>query len=84
MTTPSEPIIAQSENITQLSGIPCIYTEFKCNCEYAAANSIGGTQSGHMFVGAFRPVKKPNIEKNIVLLHGDYFTSQVSLLFPSV
>lgn len=77
------PIVAQSRGPSHLSGVNSRRTTFFVNREHASKHSVGGTYSGQMHVELHQPVQAVplDVQKNIVLLHGDFFTGQVSLLF---
>jgi hypothetical protein len=83
MSSLKRQIIAQSDHDSNLSGVPSRRTTFYCNREYALKHSIAGTESGRMYVELHRPLHNidPVNQKNIVFVHGDYFTGQVILLF---
>lgn len=77
------PIVAQSQSPSRLLGVASTHTTFFVNRKHASEHSLGGTYSGQMYVDFYEPLYAfaPNLQRNIVFLHGDFFTGQVSLLF---
>ncbi|KAM0485151.1 hypothetical protein ACHAPX_001129 [Trichoderma viride] len=75
------PIVAQSRGPSHLSGVNSRRTTFFVNREHASKHSVGGTYSGQMHVELHQPVQAVplDVQKNIVLLHGDFFTGQTWL-----
>ncbi|EHK39815.1 hypothetical protein TRIATDRAFT_177248, partial [Trichoderma atroviride IMI 206040] len=64
--------------------VPARCTTFFVNRQYATEHSIGGTYSGQMYVELYEPVHAVplHMQRNIVLLHGDFFTAQTWLEKP--
>lgn len=81
MVPTTSRIIAQGRTPSGLLGVPSTLTTFFVNRQYASEHSIGGTYSGQMYVELYQPVDPvaTDVQRNIVLLHGDFFTGQVSL-----
>lgn len=81
-TTTSRIIIAQSQEPSGILGIPSKCTKFFVNRKYALEHSIGRTHSGQMHVELHQlyDAVEGKVRKNIVFLHGDFFTGDVSSL----
>ncbi|KAL7901826.1 Alpha/beta hydrolase family domain-containing protein [Trichoderma sp. SZMC 28014] len=75
-TTTSRIIIAQSQEPSGILGIPSKCTKFFVNRKYALEHSIGRTHSGQMHVELHQlyDAVEGKVRKNIVFLHGDFFT----------
>ncbi|KAM0455322.1 hypothetical protein ACHAO4_004204 [Trichoderma viride] len=84
MVPTTSRIIAQGRTPSGLLGVPSTLTTFFVNRQYASEHSIGGTYSGQMYVELYQPVDPvaTDVQRNIVLLHGDFFTGQTWLAKP--
>ncbi|PON28427.1 hypothetical protein TGAM01_v202921 [Trichoderma gamsii] len=75
------PIVAQSQSPSRLLGVASTHTTFFVNRKHASEHSVGGTYSGQMHVDFYEPLYAfaPNLQRNMVFLHGDFFTGQTWL-----